>query len=77
LPIVVLTIEIQADDQRTRPQASEVERLWADNRLARELLDWSPEYAGREGFGRALQHTIDWFAEPGNLSRYKHLCYNI
>ena len=70
-------IEIQADDQRTRPQASEVERLWADNRLARELLDWAPAYAGREGFGRALRQTIDWFVEPGNLSRYKHLHYNI
>ena len=70
-------IEIQTDDQRKRPAASEVERLWADNRLARDLLDWSPEYAGRDGFARALQHTIEWFAEPGNLSRYKHLRYNI
>lgn len=70
-------IEIVADDQRTRPRDSEVERLWADNSLARELLQWTPEYGGRRGFGRALQETIHWFTQPENLGRYKHQRYNI
>lgn len=70
-------IEIVSDDQRTRPRDSEVERLWADNSRARELLQWTPEYGGRQGFGRALKETIDWFVKPENLSEYKHQRYNI
>jgi len=38
-------IEIQTDDQRIRPDKSEVERLWADNTKARELTGWEPLYA--------------------------------
>lgn len=70
-------IRIETDDQRTRPKDSEVERLWADNGLARELLGWSPEYAGRDGFARALDKTIDWFTKSENLRQYKHLQYAI
>lgn len=70
-------IDIVTDDQRTRPKDSEVERLWADNSLAAELMQWHPAYAGRDGFARALGHTIDWFVQPGNLSQYKHQRYNI
>jgi dTDP-glucose 4,6-dehydratase len=70
-------IEIVSDDQRTRPKDSEVERLWADNHLARERLGWVPAYGGRQGFARALGETIDWFTEPKNLRLYKHQQYNI
>ncbi len=70
-------IDVVSDDQRTRPKDSEVERLWADNRRAAELLQWQPEYAGRDGFGRALAETIEWFTRPDNLSQYKHDRYNI
>ena len=70
-------IEIVGDDQRTRPKDSEVERLWADNSLARRVLGWSPRYAGRPGFADALRETIGWFCEPRNLARYKHQQYNI
>ena len=70
-------IEIVGDDQRTRPKDSEVERLWADNSLARRVLGWSPRYAGRPGFADALRETIGWFCEPRNLARYKHQQYNV
>ncbi len=70
-------VNIETDNQRLRPDKSEVERLWADNRKARELLDWSPEFGQREGFKRALAETAQWFTEPKNLARYKHGIYNI
>lgn len=70
-------IEIFTDDQRLRPDASEVERLWAANAKAKILLDWSPAYAGLDGLRRALRETIDWFVEPDNLRHYKHGIYNI
>ncbi len=70
-------VEITTDEQRLRPDNSEVERLWADNSKARELLGWRPEYGGREGFRRALAETAEWFTDPANLARYKHGIYNI
>ena len=70
-------ITIVSDDQRLRPPDSEVERLWADNSRARELLGWQPGYGGRDGFARAIGETIDWFVQPDNLRQYKHQRYNI
>ncbi|ALP52658.1 NAD-dependent dehydratase [Candidatus Tenderia electrophaga] len=70
-------IEIVTDEQRLRPDKSEVERLWADNRKALELLDWAPQFGQREGFKQALAETARWFTDPANLARYKHGIYNI
>lgn len=70
-------LTLVTDDQRLRPAASEVERLWADNRRARDLTGWAPDYGGLEGFRRGLQETIAWFTDPGNLRRYKAHGYNI
>lgn len=64
-------VSIVTDEQRLRPEASEVERLWADSELMRSLTGWSPGYGGGEGFRRGLQETIDWFSDPANLGRYK------
>lgn len=70
-------VEIVTDEQRLRPANSEVERLWADNRKAKDLLGWEPAYGGREGFRRGLKQTIDWFTDPENLQSYKTGIYNI
>jgi len=70
-------IEIQTDYQRLRPEKSEVERLWASNDKAKELLGWQPEYGGLSGFRRGLQETILWFTESQNLAAYKSNQYNL
>jgi NAD dependent epimerase/dehydratase len=70
-------VEFTSDEQRMRPAGSEVERLWADNQLARDLAGWAPEYGGIEGLRRGLRETIDWFTDPANLGRYKAGAYNI
>jgi dTDP-glucose 4,6-dehydratase len=57
------TIEI--DQERMRPQKSEVMRLLSDNSLARERLHWSPAVSLDEG----LDRTIEWI--KGNLDRYR------
>ena len=64
-------VAIVADQQRLRPEASEVERLWADSERMRGLTGWTPGYGGGEGFRRGLRETIDWFSDPANLARYK------
>ncbi len=70
-------VEIASDEERVRPEKSEVERLWADAARARELLGWTPEYGGEEGLRRGLEATIDWFTAADNLSRYRHGGYQI
>ncbi|MDC0831683.1 NAD-dependent 4,6-dehydratase LegB [Geitlerinema sp. CS-897] len=70
-------IEIETDEVRLRPEKSEVNRLWADNTKARQLLGWEPIYGGREGFKRGLEETAAWFSNEDNLRQYKSDIYNI
>jgi len=70
-------IEVVTDNQRIRPDKSEVERLWADNSKAKELAEWQPNYGGKEGLKRGLAETVRWFADPENLIKYKANIYNL
>ncbi|NMA73223.1 MAG: SDR family NAD(P)-dependent oxidoreductase [Bacteroidales bacterium] len=75
--VMDIEVDIQTDERRLRPEKSEVERLWADNKKAKDLLGWEPLYAGRDGFKRGLGATVSWFTDASNLSRYKADVYNI
>jgi dTDP-glucose 4,6-dehydratase len=70
-------ITIRVDEERLRPDASEVERLWAATEKAKTLTGWRPEYAGREGFKRGLEETIAWFNDPRNLAGYDPSRYQV
>ncbi len=70
-------IEILSDKQRLRPEKSEVNRLWADNKKIRELTGWSPEFAGIDGFKKGLDLCIKWYTKPENLQLFKPDVYNI
>lgn len=70
-------VEVLTDEARIRPEASEVQRLWADNSKALRLFGWQPNYGGREGFKRGLAETATWFQKPENLSGYKANIYNV
>ena len=72
-----VTIEIETDQQRLRPEKSEVERLFADNSALRRVTGWAPEYGGLDGFSRGLAETVRWFSDPANLSGYKADRYNL
>jgi NAD dependent epimerase/dehydratase len=75
--IMEVQVETEQENQRVRPENSEVERLWACNLKAKEILDWSPVYGGREGFIKGLEETIAWFSNSNNLESYKSNIYNI
>lgn len=75
--VMGVDIEILTDEQRLRPEKSEVERLWASNDKARKLLDWQPQYGGIVGFLRGLAETVDWFSKPAHLTQYKSDIYNL
>lgn len=55
---------IEVDEQRLRPEKSEVERLCGDATLARQRLGWEPVVDLDEG----LERTIEWLRT--NLSLY-------
>lgn len=62
---------IESDNQRLRPEKSEVERLLADNSLAKETLGWEPAVSLEDG----LSQTIPWMEK--NLSRYRPNAYTV
>lgn len=62
-----------ADEQRLRPEKSEVFRLWGDNTLIRELTNFKPDFDLETG----LKVTCDWFSRPENLKKYKANLYNV
>lgn len=70
-------ITIVTEDQRLRPDKSEVERLWASNAKAKELLGWQPSFGGEDGFREGLSRTASWFCDPENLRDYKSDIYNL
>ncbi len=70
-------IEIATDEQRLRPEKSEVERLWASNDKALKLFGWQPNYGGLNGLRRGLLETVDWFRDPTHLSSYRSDIYNV
>lgn len=58
-------VEIERDEQRLRPDDSEVDRLLADNTLAKSLLGWEPQVGLEEG----LERTLDWMQQ--HQERYR------
>ncbi len=70
-------VEIISDEQRLRPEKSEVERLSADSRKLRERFGWNPAFAGDQGFREGLARTISWFRKPENLGMYKPGQYTV
>lgn len=70
-------VDIETDEERVRPESSEVDRLCADNTKARNLLGWVPEYTGPAGLKRGLSETAQWFLNPDNMRAYKADIYNL
>ena len=62
---------IVCDEQRTRPEKSEVNRLLGCNEKIMRLTDWKPRYSFEEG----LAETIAWIR--GHMDTYKTDIYNV
>jgi dTDP-glucose 4,6-dehydratase len=75
--IMGIEIEIVTEQERLRPEKSEVERLWADTSKAKRILNFEQRYAGTDGLRRGLSETIEWFTVPENLKAYKAHIYNL
>lgn len=62
---------IICDEQRLRPEKSEVNRLLGSNEKIKRLTDWQPKYTFAQGIGE----TISWLRE--NMNHYKPDIYNV
>lgn len=62
---------IICDEERLRPEKSEVNRLLGDNTKIMQLTDWKMQYTFEEG----IAQTIAWIRD--NMNQYKVDCYNI
>lgn len=62
---------IVCDEERLRPEKSEVNRLLGSNEKILRLTDWKPQYTFEQG----LAETIEFF--KNNLDKYKIDIYNI
>lgn len=63
--------KIICDEDRLRPEKSEVNRLLGSNEKIMRLTDWRPQYTFEQG----IAETIEFFRN--NLDRYKTDIYNI
>lgn len=63
--------QIICEEERLRPEKSEVNRLLGSNAKIKSLTDWTPKYSLKDGIGE----TIDWMKQ--NLNAYKTDIYNI
>jgi NAD dependent epimerase/dehydratase len=60
-------LKLAREEERMRPEASEVMRLVSDSTRLRTLTGWKPAHTLETG----LDATIDWFTRPENLARYR------
>ena len=70
-------INIITEKERIRPELSEVNRLFGDNTLLKELTSWRPKFSGVKGFKNGLEITAEWFQDKENLSKYNTDNYKI
>lgn len=75
--IMKVNVKIITEEKRLRPKNSEVNRLFGDNSLLKELTNWEPKFIGLNGFNEGLKITIDWFSNVNNLSKYSSTNYFI
>lgn len=61
------------DNQRLRPNNSEVFRLWGDNAKIKALTGFTSTYSIEAG----LRETVEWFLNKANLMKYKSDIYNV
>jgi NDP-hexose 4,6-dehydratase len=59
--------DIERENERMRPDTSEVMRLVSDATALRDATGWTPKVVLRDG----LAGTVAWFSDPQNLARYR------
>ena len=64
-------VKIVQEEERIRPEKSEVQRLVSNSDKAKKLFGWKPE----TGIDQGIERTISWIEK--NINFYKREIYNI
>jgi nucleoside-diphosphate-sugar epimerase len=73
IKIINPSATIAMDNERLRPEKSEVERLLGSNEKIFQLTGWTPSFTLEQG----LKLTIEWFSDKTNLGLYKADIFNL
>ena len=71
--ILGVSTNFVVDNERLRPERSEVDRLLGDGALMEELTGWKPSVGLSEG----IELTAKWFGDKQNMALYKPDIYNV
>jgi len=71
IQIMDVDVKIVSEQDRLRPESSEVERLMCNNKKITENTNWRPEY----NLNKGLIETIKWIKK--NINLYKPEIYNV
>lgn len=71
--IMNVEADIEVDENRIRPEKSEVHRLWCDNSLIKKTVGYEPVVKIEDG----LRKTVEWFVDKDNIKKYKAHIYNV
>lgn len=71
IDIIGKEVKISCDNERIRPEKSEVNRLLANNEKCKKLTEWTQKYSLEEG----LKETIEWISH--NMQYFKTDIYNV
>ncbi len=63
--------KIVCEEERLRPEMSEVNRLLGANAKIKQLTNWAPNYSFEQG----IRETIEWISK--NMDAYKADIYNV
>lgn len=69
--LIGVEVTLISNEERIRPEKSEVERLCCNNEKIINYTNWQPEFSLETG----LMETIEWF--KNNLNYYKSEIYNV
>lgn len=72
IDIINPSAKIVVDEERMRPEESEVYRLLGSNEKIKKLTNWEPGFSFVDG----LEETIKWFSSKENLALYKADIFN-
>lgn len=71
--LMKVKVTIKGEQERMRPEKSEVSRLYCDNSKLHSLTGFAPRFS----FEAGLEETIAWFSKPENAAKYKMNQYNV
>lgn len=71
IKIINPAAKIICEEERLRPEKSEVNRLLGCNKKLKALTNWEQKYS----FDQGLKETVDWMKQ--NLGKYKTDIYNV